>query len=187
VTDELDFRYKIFDGERNRQNDPDCVLYHHGIESPHYCCGRAAAADRSRSWRREARPKRAERRISCEKEGATRVKIPAGIGFLVTAGAIAFLAVGYNIGSKSSQVGAERSAHAGSASDDYAEAMRNHRAVEGMTASQVRKAWGEPKRIILSTDTDALREEWIYGSDEKGARLFFVNGSLKDGMRTDGK
>jgi hypothetical protein len=67
------------------------------------------------------------------------------------------------------------------------EGIKNHHALIGMTAAQVRQAWGEPKRIVRTTDERATYEEWHYGSDSKGATLYFVNGIFKSGTRNDGK
>jgi hypothetical protein len=67
------------------------------------------------------------------------------------------------------------------------EAIKNHHALLGMTAAQVRQAWGEPKRIVRTMDERATYEEWHYGGDSKGATLYFVNGIFKSGTRNDGK
>jgi ABC-type protease/lipase transport system fused ATPase/permease subunit len=67
------------------------------------------------------------------------------------------------------------------------EAIKNHHALIGMTAAEVRQAWGEPKRITRTTTKRGEYEEWHYGSEEKGATLVFVNGIFKSGTRNDGK
>ena len=67
------------------------------------------------------------------------------------------------------------------------EAIKNHHALIGMTAAEVRQAWGEPKRITRTVTERGEYEEWHYGSEEKGATLVFVNGIFKSGTRNDGK
>jgi hypothetical protein len=66
------------------------------------------------------------------------------------------------------------------------EAIKQHRALIGMTAAQVRQAWGEPKRVIRTVDERHTYEEWIYGTNGS-ASLHFVDGVFKSGTRTDGK
>jgi hypothetical protein len=60
------------------------------------------------------------------------------------------------------------------------EALKNHHALIGMTAAQVRQAWGEPKRVIRTMDERHTYEEWIYGRNGS-ASLHFVDGVLKSG------
>ena len=66
------------------------------------------------------------------------------------------------------------------------EAIKDHHALIGMTAAQVRQAWGEPKRVIRTMDERHTYEEWIYGRNGS-ASLHFVDGVFKSGTRTDGK
>jgi hypothetical protein len=63
------------------------------------------------------------------------------------------------------------------------EAVKNRHVLIGMTTTQVRQAWGEPKRIIRTMTARAEHKEWIYGH----ASLYFVNGVLKSGTKDDGK
>ena len=67
------------------------------------------------------------------------------------------------------------------------EAIKQHHALIGMTAAQVRQSWGEPKRIIRTMDERHAYEEWIYGKSDKSASLYFVDGVFKSGTRDDGK
>jgi regulator of protease activity HflC (stomatin/prohibitin superfamily) len=66
------------------------------------------------------------------------------------------------------------------------EAIKQHHALIGMTAAQVRQAWGEPKRIIRTIDERHTYEEWIYGRNGS-ASLYFIDDVFKSGTRTDGR
>ena len=63
------------------------------------------------------------------------------------------------------------------------EAIKQHHALIGMTAAQVRQSWGEPKRIIRTMDERHAYEEWIYGRSGKSASLYFIDGVFKSGTR----
>ena len=67
------------------------------------------------------------------------------------------------------------------------EAIKQHHALIGMTAAQVRQAWGEPKRVIRTMDERHTYEEWIYGGSSSTASLYFVDGIFKSGTRDDGR
>jgi hypothetical protein len=67
------------------------------------------------------------------------------------------------------------------------EAIKQHHALIGMTAAQVRQAWGEPKRVIRTMDERHTYEEWIYGGSNSTASLYFVDGIFKSGTRDDGR
>jgi hypothetical protein len=58
------------------------------------------------------------------------------------------------------------------------QAIKEHRALIGMTAAWVRQAWGEPKRITRTVTGRGEYEEWHYGSEEKGATLVSLTVSL---------
>ncbi|SRR5438552_12518889 len=66
------------------------------------------------------------------------------------------------------------------------EAIKQHHALIGMTAAQVRQAWGERKRVIRTMDERHTYEEWIYGRNGS-ASLYFGDGVFKSGTRMDGK
>jgi len=66
------------------------------------------------------------------------------------------------------------------------EAIKNHHALIGMSAAQVRQSWGEPTRVVRTLDADHSYEQWIYGRNG-GASLYFVDGVFKSGTRSDGK
>ena len=67
------------------------------------------------------------------------------------------------------------------------EAIKQHHALIGMTAAQVRQAWGEPKRVIRTMDERHTYEEWIYGGSSSTASLYFVDWIFKSGTRDDGR
>ncbi|MDR2016021.1 MAG: DUF2845 domain-containing protein [Burkholderiales bacterium] len=50
----------------------------------------------------------------------------------------------------------------------------------GMTASQVRQAWGEPDGIKTSKKKNGAREEWSYRRDGQSQKVTLVNGEVTE-------
>src|SRR5439155_6107904 len=111
----------------------------------------------------------------------------AFVAALVVTGIVLFVLfciVVMNIGKKQEQLTREQTA---TEERENEEAIKQHHALIGMTAAQVRQAWGEPKRVIRTMDERHTYEEWIYGGSSSTASLYFVDGIFKSGTRDDGR
>jgi len=49
----------------------------------------------------------------------------------------------------------------------------------GMTAEQVRMAWGKPTNINTTTGADRQHEQWVYGSSARRDFLYLDDGVLR--------
>ncbi len=85
------------------------------------------------------------------------------------------------------EVAAATRAQKASASDRAkSDAIRQHRVIEGMSAKDVVKSWGDPDRKKQVTTKDGLREEWTYVRDWGNKEYVYFDGeavseiSLKD-------
>lgn len=88
---------------------------------------------------------------------------------LIFLGTIGFLSSLSSIGRQSAALEAERTAYlATEAARREAEAVEDSvalgRVLVGMTADQVRRAWGEPRDTDRTTHTGGVMERWYYSS-----------------------
>jgi hypothetical protein len=58
-------------------------------------------------------------------------------------------------------------------SRDLCKTIADKKVIIGMTAEQVRLAWGEPERINTTTRANFVREQWVYGD---GQYVYIENG-----------
>lgn len=85
------------------------------------------------------------------------------------------------------EVAAANRAQEATASDrSKSDAIRQHRVIEGMSAKEVIKSWGDPDRKKQVTTKYGLREEWTYVRDWGNKEYVYFDGdavsevSLKD-------
>jgi hypothetical protein len=58
---------------------------------------------------------------------------------------------------------------------ENADAIRHHHVLEGMSTSDVRQAWGEPKHTVQLSDAQGDYKQWDYGSTS----LYFRDGKVR--------
>ena len=63
-------------------------------------------------------------------------------------------------------------------SDIMERAVCNNNLIIGMSKSQVRRVWGEPNYINITTNADGALEQWVYSSFQKYSYVYFQNGTL---------
>lgn len=60
-------------------------------------------------------------------------------------------------------------------------AIQSRIVISGMTPEQVQMSWGKPEKVNLTTSSNNIREQWVYGN---GNYLYFTNGKLVTAQTT---